>query len=440
MGRVRRPRRAVAAIALIAAVVALIDSGTAYAHPTGTTLLTVSRADANVELDVLIPLDRLELVVGTDLTDDPVAEIAANRAVFRDMFATQVGVVGPSGAAWTITLEDLAPGSLDGIDQLHARMMATPPTGESVITFTLAYHVVVDTIVTHNVYVATRAAGDGSVELLGTINHRHPSLTVELEHPSGVTLGTMIRQGIDHFRSGTDHLLFLTLVVAGAAFERHRTRRRLADLAVRTGAFTVGHSISLALATAGVVSLPSRVVEAAIAVTILLGAIHLARPIVPRRCEPAITIAFGFVHGFGFAATLSDLGLSGRALVVPTLGFNIGLEVAQLGAAILIAPSLWWLARRRFAHSAIGGICAIVAVGWIVERTIGGPNLLDGLVGLMAGTPERLALVLAAVAVVAARPKFRSFSASVATRFTSPSFTDHRSAPLRALPTDRTSP
>ena len=402
MARLGRVLGALGVGAVLAAVIGLIAPAAALAHPTGTTLLTISRADGGVALDVQIPLDRLEQALGIEMTDEPAAAIDANQVSLRSILATKVDVLSASGASWRVTVDTVELGSIERVDQLHARLRATPPADVSTAIFTLDYRVVVDTIASHTVYVAAARGGDDSVELIGTISQRHPSLVVELDNPHGVDLGSIIKLGIDHFRSGTDHLLFLTLVAAGAAFEKCRTRRRVAHLAVRTAAFTVGHSASLALATAGALTLPSRLVETAIAVTILLSAVHLAQPIIPRRAEPAITLVFGFIHGFGFAATLANLGLTGAALVAPTFGFNIGLEIAQLAAALAVAPSLWWLARRRRARLSIALFGAVVAVGWIAERTLAVPNPTAPLVDAIAAAPERLALVLVIAAALAA--------------------------------------
>jgi HupE / UreJ protein len=155
---------------------------------------------------------------------------------------------------------------------------------------------------------------------VGLINHTDPVLELSVQAPAPAT-SSLFGVGFDHFREGPDHLLFLALIALRVARRRAgpaATARRLAALTVT---FTVGHSASLALAALGLVSAPTRLVETAIAVTIVLAAVHAVRPLAPARAEIAVTGAFGLIHGFGFASTLTDLSLTGSGLVLPLLAF-----------------------------------------------------------------------------------------------------------------------
>ena len=133
----------------------------------------------------------------------------------------------------------------------------------------------------------------------------------------------------------------------------------------------MGHSLTLGLATLGMVSPPSRWVESLIALSVLLAACDNLHPFLkgPRWL---VVLLFGLVHGFGFASVLKDLGLDGAALTVPLLGFNIGVELGQLMLVALFLPLAFALRRTRVYR--IGVVCVGSAlVGtfgliWLIER------------------------------------------------------------------------
>jgi hypothetical protein len=133
-------------------------------------------------------------------------------------------------------------------------------------------------------------------------------------------------------------------------------------------AFTVAHSISLALTMYGLVSLPSRVVEPAIALSIACVAIE---NVVTSKLHPwrvVVVFLFGLLHGMGFAGVLQELGLPRRQFVPALVSFNVGVEAGQLvviGVAMLLFAQ--WLRNRRFV---VACSVAIAAMGlfWTVQR------------------------------------------------------------------------
>jgi len=181
-------------------------------------------------------------------------------------------------------------------------------------------------------------------------------------HPAATT-AHFVGEGIRHIFTGYDHVLFIVTLILSV-----RTWRKLA---ITVSAFTAAHSMTLALSTLGLVTVPSRVVEPLIAASVLFVAIDaVARPKASTRAPMAF--AFGLVHGFGLSNVLRDLGLSGRALAPALLGFNVGVEVGQL---LIVAPLFAFLllmdregkAYARLRGAVAGGV-ALVAVFWIVVR------------------------------------------------------------------------
>jgi hypothetical protein len=188
------------------------------------------------------------------------------------------------------------------------------------------------------------------------------------------------RLGVRHIAEGTDHLLFLLalllpapLLACGRRWCQGATvRGSLVQILRIVTAFTLGHSLTLALAAFGLVSLPSRPVEVLIAVSILISALHALRPLFPGR-EPLVAGFFGLIHGLAFATALSDLGLDQGYRLVSILGFNLGIEAMQLAAVAVTLPSLLLMSRTpAYTLLRIGGalFAALASLGWIVERLL----------------------------------------------------------------------
>jgi hydrogenase/urease accessory protein HupE len=213
---------------------------------------------------------------------------------------------------------------------------------------------------------------DGTVQVV-RLTPAAPSFVVE-ELPGALEVArTYLTIGIQHILLGIDHLLFvlaLLLVVVG-------WRRLVATIT----AFTVAHSITLAAATLGFVSVPQQPVEAVIALSIVFVAgeiVHISqgRPSMTRRWPWIVALVFGLLHGLGFAGALSEVGLPEQSIPLALLLFNLGVELGQLlfiGAVAAVAflfravDTRWPLWTKVLPAYGIGTI----AVFWVVERTVG---------------------------------------------------------------------
>ena len=171
-----------------------------------------------------------------------------------------------------------------------------------------------------------------------------------------------VRLGIRHIFLGYDHILFLVaLIVAGG---------RLGQLVRLVTAFTAGHSLTLALAALNVVSLPTRVVEGGIALTVAYVAFdNFFAPAAAQRW--ILTFLFGLIHGFGFANVLREMALPGGGLAASLLSFNAGVEIGQMLIAAVLFPAALWLSRQPFRRPVTLAVSAVVfftGVGWFVQR------------------------------------------------------------------------
>lgn len=204
----------------------------------------------------------------------------------------------------------------------------------------------------------------------------------------------MFRLGMRHIGEGTDHLLFLLalllpvpLLARGSRWGAARGIRAsiLGTASVVTG-FTLGHSVTLALAGLGLVKVPGGPIEVLIAVSILVSALHALRPLFPGR-ETLIAAFFGLIHGLAFAAALGRLGFTPWQRITGLLGFNLGIEAMQLAMVAAVLPSLLLLSRTKaYAPVRIGGagLAGIAAAGWIAERLWGLRTPIDQVMGQLA--------------------------------------------------------
>jgi HupE / UreJ protein len=183
--------------------------------------------------------------------------------------------------------------------------------------------------------------------------------------PAAPSFASFVRVGIEHIVLGWDHVLFLVVLLLGA--------RNLRDVIKLATVFTVAHSITLALATLGVVEVPAAIVEPLIALSIAYVAAENVLGAGVSRHRMAIVFGFGLLHGLGFAGSIEFA--DGVNLVSALLAFNIGIELGQAAIVALLFPLL--LVMRRWdwstlAQATAGSAAAAVGLFWFTERVFGG--------------------------------------------------------------------
>jgi hypothetical protein len=191
--------------------------------------------------------------------------------------------------------------------------------------------------------------------------------------------GAMFTDGVRHILGGLDHLLFLIALMLPTVVERRDSRwtarldlrAALVQVAWIATAFTIAHSITLGLASFGVLRVPAPVIEPLIAATVLAAALNNLWTVVTTRLA-FVAFGFGLIHGFGFAEVLAPLGLPTLELARALLAFNLGVEGGQL---IVVALSFAVLAQARnwrgYPRWVLGGgsaVAALFASAWIIER------------------------------------------------------------------------
>lgn len=189
------------------------------------------------------------------------------------------------------------------------------------------------------------------------------------------------REGVWHIWIGYDHILFLISLLlpsvllwkSGQWEGAESFRQVLSEVLSIITAFTLAHSITLSVATMGLVTLPSRWVESVIAGSVVLAALHNLFPVIHIR-RWIVGFVFGLIHGFGFASVLTDLRLPTTSLFVALAGFNIGVEAGQLVIVSAFLPLAYAIRHSwsyRYLAMQLGSTCiAGLALIWLIERSL----------------------------------------------------------------------
>jgi hydrogenase/urease accessory protein HupE len=199
---------------------------------------------------------------------------------------------------------------------------------------------------------------------------QEPAATIPTRQSSWSVAGLYLKLGVEHILLGIDHLLFVLALMIITRGTR---------LLVKTvTAFTVAHSITLALATLGYVHVPSAPVEAAIALSIVFVAVEIVhlrqgREGLTARAPWIVAFAFGLLHGLGFAGALSEAGLPEGHVPLALLFFNVGVEIGQLLFIATVVCAFAFVrrfhtSRARWADVAAPYVIGSIAMFWVIER------------------------------------------------------------------------
>jgi hypothetical protein len=354
-----RGLRVALALLAVAAVVSL--EGSAYAHMMGLSRSDLTPEGSAIHARIVIRADEAaNAVSGLDGNGDGVlsdAELSRARPALQAAFVDALQIES-DGSRCRGALEDVAPDPPDGLRLDVAYACSGPPPKLHV------HFGFLERLASGHRHVATFHLPKGDVFVLAVL--QQTDFDVDVGSPPSRGFVSFVRAGVEHILWGADHLAFLLGLVLGGRVARGRAAALVAVLT----AFTVGHSVSLAIATLGGFAPGPRLVEPAVALSVAYVGAENVLVSVPRR-RWLLTLPFGFVHGFALAGGLIPLGLPRGDLPAALLGFNLGVEAGQLVVLALLLPPLAWLAGRsvypRAARVASGGI-ALAGIVWFVAR------------------------------------------------------------------------
>ena len=356
---------------LLAAIVLLFASVGAFAHTSGSSFLAL-RAEGTSTVHAEWDFDIRDLHQSLQLDEDGDgalrwSEIIAARPAIEALVLARTQLSSAAGACKLIATE--VPAIAEHGDGPYLRFIATFSCPPGPLALDNAGWVAFDP--GHRALLEFQAAdGTRAQAILGGSAPPWQATESRAAH-----LVRFLVEGMRHLVTGYDHLAFLGVLLLALARRRpssrpsplpHMLRRAFAVIT----AFTLAHSLTLALAATGYVRLPSQPVEVAIALSVMIAALlNISRGAAEHGWK--LAFAFGLVHGLGFAGALAELA-SGRIDLLALAAFNIGIETAQVAIAAAAVPLIWWLFRglrsERVGLPLASVSVACVAAVWVGSR------------------------------------------------------------------------
>lgn len=346
---------------LLAAILALLAAA-AQAHETTRSYLALEREGTAVSARLSLAFRDVEVVAWMDedldgrITwgeargrQDEAASYAAARLALR---AGGACALAPAGAGASES---------GGVGYLDLAFTATCPEAAAPLEVATTLFAEIDP--GHRLFLTASEGGRRTSAVLAP-----GAVPTRVAPEAGPLAGfaTYVRAGVEHLLAGADHLAFLLVLLLPAAVAPGPVRGRVLGVAAAVTGFTVAHALTLAAAATELLRPPTPLIETLIALSILVTAIDNVRPFIPGP-RAALAAFFGTIHGFGFATALSGLALGGGGFAVALLGFNLGLEAAQLGVALLALPALATLG-GRWVLWAGSALAAAVSLVWLWQR------------------------------------------------------------------------
>jgi hypothetical protein len=377
-------RRRQVVCAVVVASAALAWGGAAAAHGLGMSQLRLRVGGARIDGEWELQLHDARLALGLDpqMTGEPGWREVIDRApALRAYMAARLSITS-AGAPCPVVLPPSAPTlGPAGLDAGVGAPILLPVAAACPVEparLDLRCEILFDADAKHRAYFSVE---DARVTHVGLFRADRRTATLELyRFRAGEIIAEFVRDGIGHIWSGLDHVFFLLALLLPAPLLRTRDRQWLPRPGLRptarevvkvVTAFTVAHSVTLALSFFGVLAPPALWVEVAIALSVVAAAWNNLRPFLPGRAW-LMALAFGLIHGLGFAGALGNLSLPPRARGLALAAFNVGVEVGQLAIVAALLPLLHAGARRRWYPRLVMGVgswlIAWVAAVWTVQR------------------------------------------------------------------------
>ncbi|MCR8558785.1 HupE/UreJ family protein [Mucilaginibacter sp. BJC16-A38] len=407
--------------------IAALRPTTSSAHQTPNTLVFLDASPNRVALELQMPLSELELAFGNNISKNPETLIERFGPQLKEYLKAHIHAYSKKTAPWQVEVESLRMDKgkyiENGIDywELVAYVVIIPQPGEGTRKFMLDYDVIMHQVINHAALLSIRSdwetgnlntsSAEAMVISWNTRDNVIYPLEINLQQGSWFKgFKSMFALGMQHIKEGTDHLLFLivlllpaTLLTNGRQWGKFGgTKYSILRLLKIVTSFTIGHSITLLIGALGWLRLPAQPVEILIAFSILVSAIHAIKPIFPGK-EMYVAAGFGLIHGLAFASILANLKLGAGMLVLSIFGFNLGIEVMQLFVVLITIPWLILLSQTPvYKYVRVGGavISGMVAIAWILERATQTPNFVSAFVNKAAEQAAWAILVLAVLALV----------------------------------------
>lgn len=351
----------------------------AHAHKPSDSYLTLNVDGSRIDVQWDIALRDLDFALDLDANRDDRLTWGEVRMRHADIAALALRALALSTDGAACTPQAVSHALDRHSDGAYAVLRFVAACPADVGRIGVSYRLFADLDPTHRGIVRAQAAANAPRTLVLAPDGAVATLDLSAGGSALAGFSTFVASGVHHILIGWDHLAFLLALLLPAVFRRedgrwvpsNSLRASVAQTVQIVTAFTIAHSITLALAALQWVSLPSRLVEAAIAASVAVAALNNVVPLIRHRLWQ-MAFGFGLIHGFGFASALADAGLQGTSIALGLLGFNLGVELGQLGVVAIVLPLCWWLRSTRFyiraAVPALSVLLAAAGVVWFVER------------------------------------------------------------------------
>ena len=356
-----------------------LNAPTAFAHKPSDSYLTLRVTSIGLEGEWHLSLRDLEDAVGLDLDDD-------GAITWDELSGRQQAIVAYAFSRLHLSADDqerplnfkqlLVDNHSDGA---YAVLRFAAVNWKPASRLDITYRALFDIDPLHRGLLRIEEHGSTRLAVLGP---ETPRQEFDLGKSARFAAWlTFVNEGVWHIWSGYDHILFLLALLLPGVLRRQAgnwepvqsPKAALANVFKIVTAFTVAHSITLSLAALGLVHLPSRFVESAIAASVVLAALNNLLPFFSDRGW-LVAFGFGLLHGFGFANALRDLGLHHGQLAATLFGFNIGVELGQMAIVGIFLPialgTRRFLSYQRFVLRFGSAAIVCVATLWFAERLL----------------------------------------------------------------------
>jgi hypothetical protein len=373
----------------------LLLSSTAFSHPLPNTVVNLEVASHRMLMKIQVPLQDFEIAFKSRVTTEQSNLISL-------YFAQHVKIEDQNHRLWKQALlrykvQSATSAFVGSYKELVFWLKFIPNKDSNLRDFTIHYDAVLHEIINHQALLYVNSDWENGIhnssQQIGIIALDVPTNTI---YPLHISLEkgsnwkgfkSMVALGMQHISEGTDHLLFLLVLLLSAPLLTDgkkwtgtgSTKYSVIRILKIATAFTVGHSITLAIGSFGFFRPDSKPVEILIAVSILVTAIHLIKPIFPNK-ELYIASIFGLIHGLAFATILTRLNLETDRLLLSLLGFNVGIELMQVWVILLVMPWLLFIgSHKTYRLICLFGaaIACMASLAWILERSMQQSNFIS---------------------------------------------------------------
>lgn len=350
----------------ILTLVLILLSGAAAAHETTRSYVTLTRTGPAIDLGIRVAFRDIEVAVWMDEDlDGKITWGETERRLSAVSAYIAAGLTLDAGGPCTLTRTSADNSSGGGIDYLDLGFAGTCPNATAPLTIATRLFTEIDP--DHRMFVQSAMEGISTSTLLSRVA---PSVT--LSGDSGGALASFVsyfKAGVEHLLAGADHMLFLMMLILPAVCAPGSARAAALRVLTAVTGFTLAHAVTLTAATTQLLRPSPDVINALIALSIVITAADNIRPFIPAP-RAAVAAFFGIIHGFGFATALGALQLTGGSFVLALVGFNLGIETAQIGLVLITMPALYMLAGGRLMLWFGSALAGAVALWWFWLRLL----------------------------------------------------------------------